>query len=118
MAPYELADIVNAAQHRRLPSLDAATLDWTPKYDKKKDQSESAGTPSDPVPEHWRPIETAPKTKENVLVYCSDTGEQMVGSLREPERMGYMFAESPRATFVCYPTHWKPLPTPPGDTDE
>ena len=64
----------------------------------------------------WRRIETAPDSTDDILLYCSDTGEQMVGF--QIERGEYQFAvvrgpEHVHTRAVCTPTHWMPLPDPP-----
>lgn len=65
----------------------------------------------------WQPIETAPK-RGDVLVYCSDTCEQMV-AFWSRRLEGWQFALGPYdGAHICTPTHWMPLPEPPKEDDE
>ena len=61
----------------------------------------------------WRPIETAPKDGEPVLIACDRTG-----SIRWAVWSGGMWRDGQvvaggRASGVPKPTHWQPLPLPP-----
>ena len=77
-------------------------------------------------PEGWRPIETAPKDGEPILIWKPN--ERMVGEYMmaaywdnsdEPgfvpvggqHKQGYL--SSVTGTPQGYPTHWRPLPAPP-----
>lgn len=48
---------------------------------------------------------------EDVLVYCSDTKEQMVGFHIGNGRFLYFYMDYTEG--ICEPTHWQPLPEPP-----
>lgn len=66
--------------------------------------------------DEWRPIETAPKTCENILVYrpvhdCSYipvVGEDYWGTTMFDPEGCWM-----RSRQDCQPSHWMPLPNPP-----
>lgn len=48
---------------------------------------------------------------EDVLVYCSDTDEQMVGFHKGDGLFQFFYMDYTEG--VCEPTHWQPLPEPP-----
>ncbi len=52
-----------------------------------------------------------PNKGVDVLVYCEDTKEQFVAFYMSPNR--FQFASGGGNTFMCNPSHWKPLPKPP-----
>jgi len=66
--------------------------------------------------DEWRPIETAPKTGEKILVYrpvhdgyyIPMTGEDYWGSTMFDPEGCWM-----RSRQDCQPSHWMPLPKPP-----
>ena len=66
---------------------------------------------------NWQPIETAPQDYEVVLLYQPEApgfaeavGQGHRTDLREHAHDKWVF----QATgFICKPTHWMPLPTPP-----
>lgn len=75
----------------------------------------------------WRPIEEAPKDGERVLLWvephedhwgtqkaCAVIGNWVVWPDRE-RRTGMRDGWSWYGPAQCYPTHWMPLPTPPGE---
>ena len=70
--------------------------------------------------EEWRPIETAPKTGEKILVYrpvhdgdyIPVTGEDYWGSTMFDPEGCWM-----RSRSDCQPTHWRPLPEPPKEKE-
>ncbi|WP_416142082.1 DUF551 domain-containing protein [Escherichia coli] len=49
--------------------------------------------------------------EEDVLVYCSDTKEQMVGFHKGKGLFQFFYMNSVEG--VCEPSHWMPLPEPP-----
>lgn len=49
--------------------------------------------------------------EEDVLVYCSDTKEQMVGFHKGNGLFQFFYMNGVEG--VCEPTHWMPLPEPP-----
>src|SRR5574343_605803 len=64
-----------------------------------------------PAASGWQPIETAPGKVSDVLLYCTDTNEQLFGF---PVGKGlYLFAFHDGIEIVCRPTHWQPLPAAP-----
>jgi hypothetical protein len=69
-----------------------------------------------PVPPGWMPIETAPVNKSIMLflprgpIYC---GRKRYGNLGEPQQDAYEWRCDSSGRFAN-PTHWMPLPSPPG----
>lgn len=61
----------------------------------------------------WQPIETAPDTFADVLLYCGETNEQFVGFRYQLGKPKYQFAVCEGMKFICSPSHWMPLPEPP-----
>ena len=66
----------------------------------------------------WQPMATAPNNTDDVLLYCSDTNEQMIGFRISSKGLEHRFGvEIDVGGFcirlVCRPTHWMPLPEPP-----
>jgi len=66
----------------------------------------------------WHPIETAPKDGTQILAYARDEyGINYYGVAEWAEARDWM----PRSvagwfwTYAIRPTHWMPLPDPPGD---
>ncbi|WP_244587208.1 DUF551 domain-containing protein [Escherichia coli] len=49
--------------------------------------------------------------EEDVLVYCSDTKEQMVGFHKGKGLFQFFYMNGVEG--VCEPSHWMPLPEPP-----
>lgn len=61
----------------------------------------------------WQPIETAPKDGQEILLFCRDTREQMVG-FWSASWEGWQFAHGPYdGPHICIPDDWRPLPEPP-----
>lgn len=59
--------------------------------------------------------ERLPEYGVDVQVYCSDTGEQMVGyrsKILDSEKQ-FQYAIYKLVVIFCAPSHWKPLPPPP-----
>ncbi|MGP4207277.1 DUF551 domain-containing protein, partial [Escherichia coli] len=50
-------------------------------------------------------------SEEDVLVYCSDTKEQMVGFHKGKGLFQFFYMNGVEG--VCEPSHWMPLPEPP-----
>ena len=59
----------------------------------------------------WQPIETAPKDGSDILIWQPKEDEQFVVYWDDVED-GWRF--SPRHVLADEPTHWMPLPAPPG----
>lgn len=74
----------------------------------------------------WQPIKTAPKDGSVILLYCPDAREPSVilGEWSEFEsalQPGKVVIAEWTDTWAereldCEPTHWQPLPEPPGKT--
>ncbi|EPO4915891.1 DUF551 domain-containing protein [Citrobacter koseri] len=68
------------------------------------------------IPDGWIPVsERVPDRYAEVLVYCADTKEQMVGYMERNGTEGWFrFASLPNGGGIyCNPTHWMPLPATP-----
>jgi hypothetical protein len=65
----------------------------------------------------WRPIETAPRNGDDVLLYRRDEwGDRdiLVGWLGSDDLWRYNAPlNDPEAEITPRPTHWQPLPEPP-----
>ena len=61
----------------------------------------------------WKRIakQGPPNKGEDVQVYCKDTEEQFVAFFMSPGT--YQYAQKGGVTFICNPSHWKPLSAPP-----
>lgn len=67
----------------------------------------------------WLPIETAPKDGTEVLLFCPDDQPQIVScKYWLGYSPGWMFTDDTLANIAEEgpenPTHWQPLPEPPG----
>ncbi|EDW2568537.1 DUF551 domain-containing protein [Salmonella enterica subsp. enterica serovar Ohio] len=74
----------------------------------------------DELPGGWVACsERMPERDVDVLVYCADKKEQMVGYMERNEAEGWFrFASLPNGGGVyCKPTHWMPLPAAPQQDD-
>lgn len=68
--------------------------------------------PNAALADGWMDIATHDGRKEDVQLFCADTGEQFVGF--PGELVGtFQFAASPSGNVVCSPTHYRLLPAPP-----
>ncbi|HHB0581975.1 TPA: DUF551 domain-containing protein [Escherichia coli] len=68
--------------------------------------------PSAPViPDGWISCSERMPSEEDVLVYCSDTKEQMVGFHKGKGLFQFFYMNGVEG--VCEPSHWMPLPEPP-----
>ncbi|EFA5213027.1 DUF551 domain-containing protein [Escherichia coli] len=68
--------------------------------------------PSAPViPDGWISCSERMPNEEDVLVYCSDTKEQMVGFHKGKGLFQFFYMNGVEG--VCEPSHWMPLPEPP-----
>ena len=62
----------------------------------------------------WRPIETADKNGDGFILWCGGIGPQM-GVWDRADGVWITFDGRPLEDYP--PTHWAPLPEPPGSTD-
>jgi len=58
----------------------------------------------------WQPIETAPKDGQPIHVY-QEAGPQRIACFVDGEWTFFQRYAGPR--YVCFPTHWMPLPSAP-----
>ncbi|MCS0730800.1 DUF551 domain-containing protein [Escherichia coli] len=63
------------------------------------------------TPDSWISCSDRMPNEEDVLVYCSDTKEQMVGFHKGKGLFQFFYMNGVEG--VCEPSHWMPLPEPP-----
>ncbi|EGK5983346.1 DUF551 domain-containing protein [Escherichia coli] len=63
------------------------------------------------TPDSWISCSEQMPNEEDVLVYCSDTKEQMVGFHKGKGLFQFFYMNGVEG--VCEPSHWMPLPEPP-----
>lgn len=63
----------------------------------------------------WINVKEKMPGSEDVLVYCSDTKEQMVGFHSGGGLFQFFYMDGVKG--VCKPTHWMPLPEGPDSTN-
>ncbi|KAB3096560.1 DUF551 domain-containing protein [Escherichia coli] len=63
------------------------------------------------TPDGWISCSDRMPSEEDVLVYCSDTKEQMVGFHKGKGLFQFFYMNGVEG--VCEPSHWMPLPEPP-----
>lgn len=63
------------------------------------------------TPDGWISCSDRMPNEEDVLVYCSDTKEQMVGFHKGKGLFQFFYMNG--VEVVCEPSHWMPLPEPP-----
>ncbi|HAX2387426.1 TPA: DUF550 domain-containing protein [Escherichia coli] len=66
------------------------------------------------TPDGWISCSERMPNEEDVLVYCSDTKEQMVGFHKGKGLFQFFYMNGVEG--VCEPSHWMPLPEPPQET--
>ncbi len=69
------------------------------------------GVNSPVAPDGWISCSDRMPNEEDVLVYCSDTKEQMVGFHKGKGLFQFFYMNGVEG--VCEPSHWMPLPEPP-----
>ncbi|HBE7469262.1 TPA: DUF551 domain-containing protein [Escherichia coli] len=67
--------------------------------------------PTPVTPDGWISCSERMPNEEDVLVYCSDTKEQMVGFHKGKGLFQFFYMNGVEG--VCEPSHWMPLPEPP-----
>ncbi|GDT11423.1 putative phage protein [Escherichia coli] len=87
-----------------LTSLEVETVSQTYKL------NELSGN-SPVTPDGWISCSERMPSEEDVLVYCSDTKEQMVGFHKGKGLFQFFYMNGVEG--VCEPSHWMPLPEPP-----
>lgn len=68
------------------------------------------------TPDGWISCSERMPSEEDVLVYCSDTKEQMVGFHKGKGLFQFFYMNGVEG--VCEPSHWMPLPEPPQQDGE
>ncbi|HFJ7286881.1 TPA: DUF551 domain-containing protein [Escherichia coli] len=63
------------------------------------------------TPDSWISCSERMPNEEDVLVYCSDTKEQMVGFHKGKGLFQFFYMNGVEG--VCEPSHWMRLPEPP-----
>lgn len=80
------------------------------------DVREQTAIPQVPVtPDGWISCSERMPSEEDVLVYCSDTKEQMVGFHKGKGLFQFFYMNGVEG--VCEPSHWMPLPEPPQEVN-
>ncbi|EEW2303621.1 DUF551 domain-containing protein [Escherichia coli] len=80
------------------------------------DVREQTAIPQVPVtPGGWISCSDRMPSEEDVLVYCSDTKEQMVGFHKGKGLFQFFYMNGVEG--VCEPSHWMPLPEPPQEVN-
>ncbi|EMU7405303.1 DUF551 domain-containing protein [Escherichia coli] len=67
--------------------------------------------PTPVTPDGWISCSERMPNEEDILVYCSDTKEQMVGFHKGKGLFQFFYMNG--VDGVCEPSHWMPLPEPP-----
>ncbi|EEV5980525.1 DUF551 domain-containing protein [Escherichia coli] len=67
------------------------------------------------TPDGWISCSERMPNEEDVLVYCSDTKEQMVGFHKGKGLFQFFYMNGVEG--VCEPSHWMPLPEPPQEVN-
>ncbi|EGW0579384.1 DUF551 domain-containing protein [Salmonella enterica] len=67
------------------------------------------------TPDGWISCSERMPSEEDVLVYCSDTKEQMVGFHKGKGLFQFFYMNGVEG--VCEPSHWMPLPEPPQEVN-
>ncbi|QMG60390.1 ead/Ea22-like family protein [Escherichia coli] len=92
------------AAKKRIAELEAEPVSQTYKL------NELSGN-SPVTPDGWISCSERMPNEEDVLVYCSDTKEQMVGFYKGKGLFQFFYMNGVEG--VCEPSHWMPLPEPP-----
>ncbi|NUD36344.1 ead/Ea22-like family protein [Escherichia coli] len=92
------------AAEKRIAELEAEPVSQTYKL------NELSGN-SPVTPDGWISCSERMPNEEDVLVYCSDTKEQMVGFHKGKGLFQFFYMNGVEG--VCEPSHWMPLPEPP-----
>lgn len=92
------------ASEKRIAELEAELVSQTYKL------NELSGN-SPVTPDGWISCSERMPNEEDVLVYCSDTKEQMVGFHKGKGLFQFFYMNGVEG--VCEPSHWMPLPEPP-----
>lgn len=71
--------------------------------------------PTPVTPDGWISCSERMPNEEDVLVYCSDTKEQMVGFHKGKGLFQFFYMNGVEG--VCEPSHWMPLPEPPQEVN-
>ncbi|EFU9117489.1 DUF551 domain-containing protein [Escherichia coli] len=74
-------------------------------------ENTNSSTNSPGTPDSWISCSERMPNEEDVLVYCSDTKEQMVGFHKGKGLFQFFYMNGVEG--VCEPSHWMPLPEPP-----
>ncbi|HGU4251351.1 TPA: DUF551 domain-containing protein [Escherichia coli] len=67
------------------------------------------------TPDGWISCSERMPSEEDVLVYCSDTKEQMVGFHKGKGLFQFFYMNGVEGG--CEPSHWMPLPEPPQEVN-
>lgn len=96
------------AAKKRIAELEAEPVSQTYKL------HEPSGN-SPVIPDGWISCSEQMPNEEDVLVYCSDTKEQMVGFHKGKGLFQFFYMNGVEG--VCEPSHWMPIPEPPQEVN-
>ncbi|EEY5743493.1 DUF551 domain-containing protein [Escherichia coli] len=98
---------------RELARIVLASLEAEPVSQTYKLNELSGNSPV--IPDGWISCSERMPSEEDVLVYCSDTKEQMVGFHKGKGLFQFFYMNGVEG--VCEPSHWMPLPEPPQEVN-
>ncbi|MBO0240348.1 ead/Ea22-like family protein [Escherichia coli] len=96
------------ASEKRIAELEAEPVSQTCKLNEP-----SCNSPV--IPDGWISCSEQMPNEEDVLVYCSDTKEQMVGFHKGKGLFQFFYMNGVEG--VCEPSHWMPIPEPPQEVN-
>ncbi|MBV6947234.1 DUF551 domain-containing protein [Escherichia coli] len=103
----------NVVLAEELARIALASLEAEPVSQTYKLHEPSGNSPV--IPDGWISCSEQMPNEEDVLVYCSDTKEQMVGFHKGKGLFQFFYMNG--VDGVCEPSHWMPIPEPPQEVN-
>nr|WP_088542705.1 DUF551 domain-containing protein [Escherichia coli] len=103
----------NVVLAEELARIALASLEAEPVSQTYKLHEPSGNSPV--IPDGWISCSEQMPNEEDVLVYCSDTKEQMVGFHKGKGLFQFFYMNGVEG--VCEPSHWMPIPEPPQEVN-